>query len=185
MGLAPVGIWEVCACLPLLVDRIRAPELACLLPGVACVEGGWRGGRGQEQGVFSHPGSLRPSSRRRVQGGLGGTSGLLAQKVLEHGLLSVPFAEVLPLSGPGFLCEVPVLHLRFRVLSPSPSKPQVCRPVSGVAQRGLRRWPCCGRVKGGVLLGNQALSRVRALDLAGEFAAMALTLSLGPGTLRN
>lgn len=141
----PQWTLEVCARLPLPADRIRAPGFACLLPSV---EGGGEGGCGQEQGVFSHPRNLPPPSRWRVKGGLGCASGLLEQKVLEHGLFSVPSAEVLPLSGPGFLREVPVPHLRPRVPSPSPGEPQVCRPVSGVARRGLRRWPCCGRVKG-------------------------------------
>lgn len=77
--------------------------------------------------------SLLQAGGMEGEGRFSCTSGLLEQKVLEHGLLGVPLAEVLALSGPGFLCEVPVLHLRFRLLSPSPSKPLVCRPVSGVA----------------------------------------------------
>lgn len=120
-GIGPSGHFgDVCPSTS-AVDRITAPELACLLPGVPCVGGGGAAGRGrcgQEQGVFSHPGSL-PPSKWRVKGGFGCTSGLLEQKVLEHGLLGVPLAEVLPLCGPGFLCAVPVLHLRFRLLSPS------------------------------------------------------------------
>lgn len=42
-----------------------------------------------------------------------------------------------------------------------------------------------GHAVGGLLLGNQALSRARALDLAGEFAAMALTRSLGAWDLEE
>lgn len=119
-----------------------------------CLSASWcalcwkRGERGAWPGARCLLTSWKPPSFKqvewRVKGGLGCTSGLLEQKVLEHGLLGVPLAEVLPLSGPGFLYEVPVLHLRFRLLSPSPSKPLVCRPVSGVAPRGLRPWPCCG-----------------------------------------
>lgn len=78
-------------------------------------------------------------------------------EVLEQGLLSVPLAKVLPLSGAGFLCEEPALHL-----SPSPSKPQVCRPVSGWL-RGSRLWPSCGWVKGGVLLGQPGVIRSESL----------------------
>lgn len=83
----------------------------------------WWGGLGGEQGILSDPGSLPPSSRWRRRGGLGSASGLLEQKILGHGLLSVPLAKVLPLSGPGFLGEVPAPHLRFGVLSSAPNKP--------------------------------------------------------------
>lgn len=69
--------------------------------------------------------------------------------MLENGLRGA-LGKVLPFWGPQFLYEAPAL-LRL-LLSPAADKPQVCRPVPGVAQNGLRLWSGPGWVGGRVLL---------------------------------
>lgn len=91
-----------------------------------------------------------PLGRWRRRGGSGCPSGLLEQKVLGHGLLNVPLGKVFIFSGLGFLSEVPALHLRLRLLSPSHRCVDEClwwpREASGSGQAvgGWREWCCWG-----------------------------------------
>lgn len=90
--------------------------------------------------------------------------------------------EVLPLSGPQFLCEEPALALRSRSRSPSLSTSQVCGSEPWVAQRDRTLWPSCGCVWGGCCWSNQMLSDVRALGPLG-ICSCGPDCQLGPGTL--
>lgn len=118
-----------------------------------------------------------PSGKWSRKAGSGCTSGLCwsRKKVLEHRLLNVPLGKFLPLSGLRFLCEAPALYLRLRSLIPSHRCIDLClgwlREASGSGQ-AVSGW------REGCCWGNQALSRVRALDPLGNLQLW-LSLILG------
>lgn len=120
-------------------------------------------GRGWEQGVFSDPGSLLPQADGRAGEAQAAPLGYARAQGPEHRLLSVPLGKILHSLGLCFFVSS-CPPLETRVAEPLP---QVCRRVSGVAQRGLRLWPSCEWVEGGMLLGQPGIIKSESLGSGG------------------